>query len=402
MLTEWNFKEQAVHIPKLAIITTHPIQYNAPLFKMLSSRGKIAVKVFYTWGQSKNKVFDARFGIERNWDVPLLDGYDYEFINSTAKNPDSNRFFGIINKGLYHRLLNEQFDAVLIYRWSLWSHFLLMQKSGKQPLLFFRGDSHLLQKPAGWKLLLKKWLLRFVYRKVDVAFATGFYSRDYFLFSGLKPQQVMIAPHAVDNVFFSKDRLIKEAEALQQRRQLGIPDDAVVFLYAGKFYGVKQLHLLINAFKNIQPSGSYLLLVGNGEEEASLKALAADHPRILFQPFRNQSAMPVVYRMGDVFVLPSKSETWGLSINEAMACERPVIVSDQCGCVPDLIVQGETGFIFQSGNAVELQQLLLKFPDRASSQKLGKQAAAYIQQFSLQRIAETIEQSLLQKVAASL
>lgn len=401
MLTQWNFKEQEVHTPKLAIITTHPIQYNAPLFKVLSKRGKIQIKVFYTWGQSKDKVYDARFGIERSWDVPLLDGYDSEFINSTAKHPDSNRFFGVVNKGLYQRLLNEQFDAVLIYRWSLWSHFLLMQRLGRKPLLFFRGDSHLLQEPEGWKRLLKKILLRLVYRKVDMAFATGTYSRDYFLFSGLKPQQVMIAPHAVDNDFFSKEAPAKEATALQQRRQLGIPDEAVVFLYAGKFYGVKQLHLLINAFKNIQSSGYYLLLVGNGEEEPSLKNLAADHPRILFQPFQNQSAMPVVYRVGDVFVLPSKSETWGLSINEAMACERPVIVSDQCGCAPDLILQGETGFVFESGNAEQLQESLLKFSDRITSRKLGKQAAAYIEQFSLERIAATIEERLLQKVEVS-
>jgi len=391
-----------VHIPKLAIITTHPIQYNAPLFKVLSSRGRVAVKVFYTWGQSRDKVYDARFGIERNWDVPLLDGYDYEFINSTTKAPDSNRFFGIVNKGLYRRLLKEEYDAVLIYRWSLWSHFLLMQKLGGKPLLFFRGDSHLLQQPSGWKRLLKKWLLRFVYRKVDMAFATGTHSRDYFLFSGLKPQQVLIAPHAVDNNFFSTDAPAKETEALQQRRQLGIPDEAVVFLYAGKFYGVKQLHLLINAYKNLPSSQYYLLLVGNGEEEASLKSLAADHPRIIFQSFQNQSAMPVVYRTGDVFVLPSKSETWGLSINEAMACERPVIVSDQCGCAPDLIKSGTTGFVFESGNTVQLQQLLLKFSDRAVSQKMGKQASAYINEFSLERIAAAIEERLLQKIAMSL
>lgn len=390
-----------MHIPKLAIITTHPIQYNAPLFKMLSSRGRIAVKVFYTWGQSRDKVYDARFGIERNWDVPLLDGYDYEFINSTAKHPDSNRFFSVVNKGLYQRLVNEEFDAVLIYRWSLWSHFLLMQKLGGKPVLLFRGDSHLLQQLSGWKLLLKKCLLRFVYRKVDMAFATGIHSRDYFLFSGLKPQQVLIASHAVDNDFFSTDAPAKEAEALQQRRQLGIPDAAVVFLYAGKFYGVKQLHLLINAFKNLPSSQYYLLLVGNGEEEASLKSLAADHPRILFQPFQNQSAMPVVYRTGDVFVLPSKSETWGLSINEAMACERPVIVSDKCGCAPDLILQGQTGFVFESGNAEQLRESLLKFSDRITSQKLGKQAAAYIRQFSLERIAAAIEERLLQKVEVS-
>lgn len=380
---------------KLAIITTHPIQYNAPLFRLLSSRNNIEIKVFYTWGQSKDKVYDARFGIERNWDVPLLDGYAYEFIKSTAARPDSNRFFGIINKGLYRRLIKEQFDGVLIFRWSVWSHFLIMQKLGTHPLLFFRGDSHLLQQPAGWKRFIKKWVLKFIYRKVDAAFAPGTYSRDYFLLSGIKSERVMMAPHAVDNDFFSRDALVKEAAAMEQRRQLGIPDDAVVFLYAGKFYDIKQLHLLITAFQTMPSSQHYLLLVGNGEEEAALKELAANHPRIIFQPFQNQTAMPVVYRTGDVFVLPSKSETWGLSVNEAMACERAVIVSDQCGCAPDLVVQGETGFVFESGNAAELQQQLLKFTSRSTAQKMGRQAAAFVCEFSLERVAQVIEDALL-------
>ncbi|MFY7840590.1 MAG: glycosyltransferase family 4 protein [Lacibacter sp.] len=388
-------------IPKLAIITTHPIQYNAPLFRLLSERRKIAVKVFYTWGQSKEKVYDARFGIERNWDVPLLDGYEYEFINSTVSNPDSNRFFGIINKGLYQRLLNEQFDGVLVFRWSVWSHLLLLQKLGKQPLLFFRGDSHLLQQPAGWKRSWKRMLLQFVYRNVDVAFATGTHSRNYFLFSGIKPGKVTVAPHAVDNLFFSKDAVTRETAALQQRRQLGIPDEAVVFLYAGKFYHIKHLHLLIRAFMQMQTTQHRLLLVGNGEQEAELKSLAAGHPHILFQPFQNQSAMPVLYRTGDVFVLPSKSETWGLSVNEAMACERPVIVSDQCGCASDLVLPGQTGFIFESGNTEQLQQQLLKFPNRAVAQKMGQTSAAFIQQFSLERIADAIEQTLLKQTTAS-
>lgn len=388
-----------MRIPKLAIITTHPIQYNAPLFRVLCNRGRIAVKVFYTWGQSKEKVYDARFGVERNWDVPLLDGYDYEFINSISKHPDSNRFFGIINQGLYQRLQQEQFDAVLIFRWSLWGHFLLLQKLGKKPLLFFRGDSHLLREQHSWKRFLKKYMLRFVYRNVDRAFATGTYSRDYFLFSGLKPEQVLLAPHAVDNAFFSRDAESREDEALQQRRQLGIPDEAIVFLYAGKFYAAKQLHLLIDAFKRMQSPQHYLLLVGNGEEESNLRALANGHPHILFQPFQNQSAMPVVYRTGDVFVLPSKSETWGLSVNEAMNCKRPVIVSDQCGCAPDVVVEGETGFVFESGNAIQLQERLLQFSEKATAQKMGQQAAVFIHQFSLERIAEIVEQALLQKVS---
>ena len=164
---------------KLAIITTHPIQYNAPLFRLLQERNRIAVKVFYTWEQSQGKVYDARFGIERNWDIPLLEGYEYAFVKNTARHPDSNRFFGIMNPGLLQQLKNGQFDAVLVYRWSVFSHLNVMQHIGRRPKLFFRGDSHLQNNVKGVRNFIKTVLLKWVYRTVDVAFYVGHQNKAY-------------------------------------------------------------------------------------------------------------------------------------------------------------------------------------------------------------------------------
>ena len=72
---------------KLAIITTHPIQYNAPWFQLLAKRNNIEVKVIYTWSQSKTSVKDKNFGKQITWDIPLLEDYDYEFIENSAKDP---------------------------------------------------------------------------------------------------------------------------------------------------------------------------------------------------------------------------------------------------------------------------------------------------------------------------
>jgi glycosyltransferase involved in cell wall biosynthesis len=80
----------------------------------------------------------------------------------------------------------------------------------------------------------------------------------------------------------------------------------------------------------------------------------------LFVSFQNQSAMPAVYRTGDVLVLPSKGryETWGLAVNEAACCGLPAIVSSHVGCGPDLIEDGVTGWIFEAGNVAALQRAL--------------------------------------------
>lgn len=378
---------------KLAIITTHPIQYNAPLFRLLAQRRRIAVKVFYTWGQAKDAVYDARFGRVRQWDIPLLEGYEYEFVTNVARHPDSNRFWGVVNPRLLRRLQQEQFDALLVYRWSLWSHLRLMQTRPGGMQLLFRGDS-VWNSGGLLKEVFRQWLLRFVYRKVNTALYVGARNKTYYEKAGLQPGQLVYAPHAVENTRFAAAAAEREEAARKKRSGLQLPDDAVVFLYAGKFYAVKQLDLLIHAFRQLPGNHFRLLLVGNGEQEQDLRQQAAGDDRILFLPFANQSEMPVVYRMSDVFVLPSKSETWGLAVNEAMACGRPAIVSDACGCAPELIIPGTTGFVFASGNEGNLLQQLQACADKSRLRQMGVHALQHIQQFSLERVAAAIEEAV--------
>ena len=375
---------------KLAIITTHPIQYNAPLFRVLSQRSHIVVKVFYTWGQSKHPVYDAKFGRQRSWDIPLLEGYDHAFVENTSSKPDSNRFFGVINPGLLQQLRDEQFDAVLVYRWSLWSHFLLLQQLPRHIQLLFRGDS--VWHAGGFlKNSFRKLLLRLVYRNINTALFVGERNKQYYLKAGLRPQQLVFAPHAVDNHRFAADVQQREDEALEKRRALGIPDPAVVFLYAGKFYALKQLDILVQSFRKLEGNKVHLILLGNGEWEQQLQQLATGDNRIHFLPFANQSQMPVVYRMGDVFVLPSRSETWGLSVNEAMACSRPALVSDACGCAPELIVEGKTGYSFATGNGNDLLHKMRLCTDKERLRIMGATAQRHIEKFSLEHVAEVIE-----------
>ncbi len=380
---------------KLAIITTHPIQYNAPLFRLLSERNNIEVKVFYTWSQSEKEVYDARFGLQRSWDIPLLEGYDHAFVKNISRHPDSNRFFGIRNPGFIQQLKKEQFDAVLVYRWSVFSHLNIMQRLGGKSKLFFRGDSHLQNNTKGIRSLLKIFLLKWVYRKVDIAFYVGKHNKAYLLKYGLGEEQLVAAPHAVDNNRFIANADQWEQRAADERKLLQIPADAVVFLYAGKFYELKQLDLLIETFKQLAGEQYRLLFYGQGEQEEQLKELAKDDGRILFQPFKNQSEMPWVYRVGDVFLLPSRSETWGLGVNEAMACGRPAIVSDQCGCAPELIVEGKTGFVFAYESEEQLLDCLQQFDERGKAKKKGEQALQHIEGFSLERVAEVIEREVL-------
>ena len=125
---------------KLAIITTHPIQYNAPLFKLLTERNKIAVKVFYTWGETVlTDKYDPGFGKIIKWDIPLLAGYEYSFVKNIAAKPGSHHFRGVDNPTLNEEVKAWGADAILVYGWSFKSHLSSMRYFYKKIPVFFSG-----------------------------------------------------------------------------------------------------------------------------------------------------------------------------------------------------------------------------------------------------------------------
>jgi glycosyltransferase involved in cell wall biosynthesis len=343
---------------RLAIVTSHPIQYNAPLFSLLCARNRIQIKVFYTWGDSvlKNK-FDPGFGKVIQWDIPLLDGYPYTFVTNTASDKGSHHFKGIINPSLIEEIKDFKANAVLVFGWAFESHLKAIRYfSGKIPV-FFRGDSHMLDYISPLKRPIRNLLLRYVYSKVSYAFYVGKHNMEYFRKAGLKQSQLIFAPHAIDNLRFSCKDNACITRAKEYRQELDIPEDARVILFAGKLEPKKSPLLLVEAFNQLKNmDNTYLVIAGNGPLEDEVKKAASSSPYIKYIPFQNQQSMPSLYATSDVFVLPSAGpgETWGLSVNEAMAAGKAVVVSDRCGCHSDMVVEGVNGYVFQSGNVASL------------------------------------------------
>lgn len=379
---------------KLAIITTHPIQYYAPIFKLLAERDRITIKVYYTWGEKALDKFDPGFGQKVNWDIPLLDGYDYEWVLNTAQDPGTHHFNGIVNPKLIEQVNNWRPDAVLFWGWAYRGHLKAIRYYYNNIPVFFRGDSTILNEPTGIKGIIKYIALKWVYSHVNHAFYVGLNNKVYFKKYGLKEGQLSFAPHAIDNTRFERD-CSKEVAAL--RRSLDIKSDDLLILYAGKFDHVKNVELLLSAFINLNKKDVKLLLVGNGTLEPGLKNLAAtgNLSNIHFMDFKNQSYMPILYQAADLFCLPSLSETWGLAINEAMACGRAVLASDKVGCAADLIKKDYNGAIFKSE---DLSDLVSKLKVLTQSKELlnsyGANSKALINGWSFSKIAEAIENKL--------
>ncbi len=382
---------------KLAIITTHPIQYNAPLFRLLTERNNIAIKVFYTWSQSAaGSKFDPGFNRHIEWDIPLLDRYEYTFVDNIATAPGSHYYKGINNPTLIKEIQEWEANAVLVYGWNFKSHWAAIRFFNKKIPVFFRGDSTLIDEKKGLKQMLRRIVLNFVYSYVNIAFYAGVANKAYFKTMGLKQKQLVFMPHAIDNSRFAANEVNIDAVS-KLRQELEISGDALVFLFAGKLEKKKQPDLLIESFVALNIESAFLIIAGSGELEQTLKDAYLSHPFIKFIGFKNQYQMPAVYNCCDVFVLPSKgpNETWGLAINEAMAAGKAIIASDKCGASYDLVKNNKNGFVFESGNSISLKAALKFFlNNKREALVMGKASMDIIKQYSFQQDCIAIERSI--------
>ena len=383
---------------KLAIVTSHPIQYYAPWFSYISQNTDINLKVFYLWNFGVEEMVDCDFKQSIKWDIPLLDGYDYEFIPNVSKNPGTRNISGLKNPSLLSKVAEYQPDAVMQigYNYASLYRFILQWNTKKSPLIF-RGDSNCLQSRQGWQESLKRKFISLIYSRFAAFLYVGKANYEYFIYHGVKPRQLFFAPHAIDNQRFLLAADTAKVEAIKWKKELGIPDSHRVILFAGKFNQKKRPVDLLQAYKQAELKDVSLLFVGSGELEAELKKQAANCPHVFFAPFQNQQMMPRTYAIADLFILPSygRSETWGLAINEAMCLSCPIIVSSHVGCGQDLVCQHQNGLIFEAGNVADLtKSIKLVFSDRERLKQWGNKSREIIQNYSYKQTTEGLQKAL--------
>ena len=387
---------------RILIITTHPIQYNAPLFKFLADNGKYELRVFYTSGQVNDEVFDKGFGRTRSWKIDLLQGYKYDFLENIGCSILLPSFFRVINPGLTQRIDSFQPTIIIVYGWNYFSHLQIMLKYKRKAPIVFRGDSTSIDDDGmnKLKLFLRYTFLKWVYRNVDYVLSPGSSSDTYFNKCGVQREKIIRVPHAVDNNWFSKLSIEEYTSISQFKNDFKIHDGDFVFLFAGKFIEKKNPLLLIDAFSELAKYQQHvrLLLVGNGVLEPIIRKKIAELSedianRISVLPFQDQPSMKIIYRLANYFVLSSKgpAETWGLSVNEALTSGTPVIASDKCGCSADLIKEGENGFLFQSGNPESLIDKMNKSLEKSVWEKCSRNAGPSVANFNFQCYKEAID-----------
>jgi len=373
---------------RLAIVATHPIQYHAEWYRLLAAHPELEVHVYYCHRATPSEQANAGFGVEFDWDVPLLSGYPFSFLKNVARAPGHGRFGGFNTPEIKDIIGHREYDAVMVNGWnykSAWQAIRAGWKAGIKVLV--RSDSHLHRRRGFFTRIAKAAVYpRFVSR-FDGCLAVGKWSKEYFLRYGARPERIFLVPHAVNNSFFGCEAERARPKRGELRTKWGLDNDAIVFAFSGKFIEKKRPMDFVRAIHLAAKGGSRLqgLMIGDGPLRAWCEEYVLNHGApVSFAGFLNQSQIPAAYALCDALVLPSDGgETWGLVVNEAMACGLPAIVSDQVGCGPDLIVPGKTGFVFPLGDVEALaSQMLQMANDPALLAKMGADAAKMINDYS--------------------
>jgi glycosyltransferase involved in cell wall biosynthesis len=357
---------------RLGYLVSHPIQYQAPLLRRISTEPDIDLHVFFGSDLSVRSYKDEGFGANVEWDVPLLEGYSSEFLPSVR---DKRRISvaSPVNRGIYDRLHGRggapAIDVLWVHGYATVNamHGMIAARALGIPVLL-RAESWLKDRErSGVKLVAKQAFFRGLRQMVDAVLPIGSLNSAYWSYYLGDEMPQFLMPYAVDNDYFqARSRAAvasREALARELELQLGRP----VILFASKLQTRKRCDDLLEATRRLATQLSpdrqpYLLIVGDGEERSNLerKVAEAGTTNIRFCGFRNQSELPRFFDLCDVFVLPSRHEPWGLIVNEVMNAGRAVIVSDDVGSQPDLITDGIEGCVFPVGDVDALTAALLR------------------------------------------
>lgn len=236
-----------------------------------------------------------------------------------------------------------------------------------------------------WREALK----RFIVTKAQGFFCYGSKSAEYIYKLGMKPKHILVANNAVDNQ--RVESVYKEAIFDRKNSKEAYNLRKYNFIYVGRLISVKNLDNLLAAYKPLADSEWGLIILGDGSEEEKLKHYVAENhlEGVRFIVGQAWYDVPKILALGDVFILPSYSEPWGLVVNEAMACGMPVIVSNKCGSAYDVVQEDQNGYTFDPYNVAELTNVFNKFveePDKIAM--FGKKSREIIKRFSPEQVAE--------------
>ena len=357
-------KENSKRPYKLAYFVTHPIPYQAPLLRKIANKDSVDFKTFFISDHTVRPYFDTDFNQITKWDTPLLEGYDHVFFKKIFKTTKLGFFIPFVY-GISKALREENWDAVWVHGYNHFSLIIVLFLASFYKIpIFFRTESTLLAtKPNFFKDIFIRQLVRFSSALLYISSL----NKEYYLDYGAREKQLFFTPYAVDNDFYKYTNEEKKKISARLIKENDIDEEATIILFVGKLIDRKNPLILLEAFHqliNKQPRNKIVLMfAGTGPDleliENKIKHYNLDST-VKILGFKNERELREYYAIANLLVLPSKEETFGLVINEAMSARTAIIASDKIGSSKDLVINGINGFIFKSENLESLTTILEK------------------------------------------
>lgn len=362
----------------LVVLTSHPIQYQAPLWREMAKAG-IDFEVWFLTPHAMQPTEDIEFGKTFAWDLDLLEGYRYRFLEIDG-GWSLNSFWGIRVRDNWKQLFERH---SVTHLWiEGWRFYVLWQAASSAASaglrLWMRAEANNCSSRNWIKALVRRRSLKWLFSKFDQFLCIGSANRRFYLSMGVCPEKIIDAPYCVDNDRFAAEAAERRPRRSAIRDKWNIPKSSYCVLFCGKLIQKKRPLDVISALQEFPLGSVHLLVVGEGELIEDMRRLTNVVFDFLegttfnvrktvpasFVGFLNQSKIVDAYVAADCLVLPSNAgETWGLVVNEAMASGLQCIVSDQCGCSEDLLLAER---IYPMGDIKSLASILQYLVDKKS------------------------------------
>lgn len=375
---------------KIIIINSHPIQYFAPMYKYLAK--DFDITVLYCSDHGVKPSFDEEFGVTFQWDVPLLEGYNYKFLKNYARVPRIS-FWGLLNLGIVKELYNAPPKSIIwIHGWQYFTNILAIFV-GKflGHTVCLRTDATYMHEQKKNKLFLRKIIFISLFYFIDLFLYVGEQTKKLYKFYKVPERKLIPILHSVDNErfidFFETNKKLKN----QFRINMGIPLDKTILLCVGKLIPIKRTLDLVKAFHLLNDKSLGIIFVGEGEKREEIQGYIDEHrlENIVISGFVNQTQIVKYYLISDIYVMCSESETWGLSTNEAMCSNLPIILSNTVGGAEDLVTPFN-GLTYQSGDVNQLVEAIKTIRERFCDKGEECKSQEIVKKYSFEAIAQSL------------
>lgn len=354
----------------------HPSQLDVPLFRYLSLDTRVDLLVIYCSVPGRDILpQDTEIDRKPGWDFELLDGYSSITIGSSfldglrsvlkyckgnalcigiVAGTNKSAFLGVIMACLLSKVdLIVRYDSTLNYN---------------------TGTPSTRKK-------LKKYLLPLLLNNIKYLGYTGKWAKEYLEHYGVTERKLFWFPYTIDNQMFAN--AMKQAVLKRQklRAELGIHEDAIVFLVVAKFNQREAPLDAIKAFHLLNDPNTSLIVVGDGPQMSLIRQLVSENARssVHLAGYVCYSNLSTYYATADIFIHPAHNECWGVSVNEAMVCGLPVIAADTVGAAADLVMEGVNGFVYPHGNITLLCDVMRRcVTDKQNLMEMGRRSKKVI------------------------